>query len=29
MFKTILVHLDNSQRSAQRLGVAIRLAVDF
>jgi nucleotide-binding universal stress UspA family protein len=28
-FKTILVHFDNSQRSAQRLGVAIRLALDF
>jgi nucleotide-binding universal stress UspA family protein len=29
MFKTIIVHLDDSARSAQRLGVAIRLAVDF
>jgi nucleotide-binding universal stress UspA family protein len=29
MFKTIIVHLDDSPRSAQRLGVAIRLAIDF
>src|ERR1700693_1979753 len=29
MFKTILVHLDDSQRSVQRLGVATRLAADF
>jgi nucleotide-binding universal stress UspA family protein len=29
MFKTILVHLDDSPRSAQRLGVVIRLATDF
>lgn len=29
IFKTILVHLDDSQRSVQRLGVATRFAVDF
>lgn len=28
-FKTILVHLDDSERSKSRLDVAIRLAVDF
>jgi nucleotide-binding universal stress UspA family protein len=29
LFKTMLVHLDDSQRSAQRLDVVIRLAIDF